>query len=49
MHWTQAGQLANEGIATARRNAERAGVKINAIVGTEDAFDYGAERWDLIV
>jgi SAM-dependent methyltransferase len=41
--------LSDEGIATARRNAERAGVKINAIVGTEDAFDYGAERWDLIV
>ena len=41
--------LSDEGIATARRNAERAGVKINAIRGTEDAFDYGAERWDLIV
>lgn len=41
--------LSDEGIATARRNAERAGVKINAIAGTEDAFDYGTERWDLIV
>lgn len=41
--------LSDEGIATARRHAGRAGVKINAIVGTEDAFDYGTERWDLIV
>jgi len=41
--------LSDEGIATARRNAERADVKINAIRGTEDAFDYGAEQWDLIV
>src|SRR5215475_4619032 len=41
--------LSDEGIATARRNAERAAVKINAILGTEDAFDYGTERWDLIV
>ena len=30
--------LSDEGIAAARRNADRAGVKINAIVGTEDAF-----------
>lgn len=41
--------LSDEGIAAARRNADRAAVKINAIVGTEDAFDYGTERWDLIV
>src|SRR5262245_50987440 len=41
--------MSDEGIATARSNAERAGVKINAIRGTEDAFDYGTERWDLIV
>jgi SAM-dependent methyltransferase len=41
--------LSDEGIATARRNADRAAVKISAIVGSEDAFDYGTERWDLIV
>ena len=41
--------LSDEGIATARRNADRAAVKINAILGTEDAFDYGTEQWDLIV
>ena len=41
--------VSDEGIATALRNADRAAVKINAILGTEDAFDYGTERWDLIV
>lgn len=41
--------MSDEGIAIARRNAERAGLKINAILTTEDAFDYGTERWDLIV
>jgi 2-polyprenyl-3-methyl-5-hydroxy-6-metoxy-1,4-benzoquinol methylase len=39
----------DEGIATAQRNATRPGVKINAIRETEAAFDYGADRWDLIV
>jgi SAM-dependent methyltransferase len=48
--WDATGfDLSDEGIAIARRNAERAGVKINAIVGSEDAFDYGTEQWDLIV
>lgn len=41
--------LSDEGIAVARRNAERAGVNINAIVGTEDKFDYGTEQWDMVV
>ena len=39
----------DEGIATAQRNATRAGVKINAVRETEAAFDYGADQWDLIV
>ena len=41
--------MSDEGIAAARRNAERAGVKVNAIRSTEDGFDYGTEQWDLIV
>jgi len=41
--------MSDEGIATARKNAESAGVKLNAIRETEDAFDYGTGRWDLIV
>ena len=39
----------DEGIATAQRNATRAGVKIEAVRETEAAFDYGAGQWDLIV
>lgn len=38
-----------EGIAVARKNAARAGVKINAIRETDEAFDYGISQWDLIV
>jgi SAM-dependent methyltransferase len=41
--------MSDEGIATARRNAERAGVKLNALLQNEDAFDYGTSQWDLIV
>ena len=41
--------MSDEGIATARRNAERAGVKINALLQNEDAFNYGTNQWDLIV
>jgi SAM-dependent methyltransferase len=41
--------MSDEGIATARRNAERAGVRINATLGTEDAFNYGTNQWDLVV
>jgi SAM-dependent methyltransferase len=41
--------VSDEGIATTRRNAERAGVKINAVLASEESFDYGTERWDLIV
>ena len=41
--------MSDEGIATARKNAEQAGVKINAIRETENAFDYGTSQWDLIV
>jgi SAM-dependent methyltransferase len=41
--------VSDEGIAVARKNAERAGVKLNAIRETDEAFDYGSDRWDLIV
>jgi SAM-dependent methyltransferase len=41
--------MSDEGIATARKNAEQAGVKINTIRETEDAFDYGTNQWDLVV
>lgn len=41
--------ISDEGIAVARKNAERAGVKLNAIRETDEAFDYGSEQWDVIV
>lgn len=41
--------MSDEGIAIARKNAKSAGVKLNAIRETEDAFDYGTGQWDLIV
>jgi len=39
----------DEGIRIAQSNAEKAGVKIHAVVSRDDEFDYGAELWDLIV
>jgi SAM-dependent methyltransferase len=41
--------MSDDGIALARKNAEQAGVKLNAIRETEGAFDYGIGQWDLIV
>jgi SAM-dependent methyltransferase len=38
-----------EGVRIAKSNADKAGVKIHAIVARDDEFDYGSERWDLIV
>lgn len=41
--------LSDEGLASARENAARAGVRLDAILSTHDKFDYGKQRWDLIV
>jgi len=41
--------LSDEGIAIARKNAERAGVTLTAVRETDEAFDYGSDKWDLIV
>jgi SAM-dependent methyltransferase len=41
--------MSDEGLAIAQRNAKRAGVPLNAIRETDEAFDYGADQWDLIV
>ena len=38
-----------EGIRIARSNADRAGVKIDALVARDDEFQFGEDRWDLIV
>jgi 2-polyprenyl-3-methyl-5-hydroxy-6-metoxy-1,4-benzoquinol methylase len=41
--------MSDEDIAAAKRNAARAGVKINALCANEADFDYGGDQWDLIV
>jgi SAM-dependent methyltransferase len=41
--------MSDEGIATASKNAERAGVKLNALRENEEAFDYGTNQWDLVL
>jgi len=38
-----------EGVRIARSNADKAGVKFHAVVARDDEFEYGEERWDLIV
>ena len=39
----------DEATRQARANAEKAGVKIHAMVASDDQFDLGVARWDLIV
>jgi len=41
--------ISDEGLAVAGKNAERAGVKLNAIRETDEAFDYGSDQCDMIV
>ena len=41
--------VSDGGLAMARQSAAQAGVKLNAVHSTEQAFDYGSEAWDLIV
>ena len=38
-----------EGVRIAPSNAEKAGVKIRALVARDDEFEYGSDLWDLIV
>ena len=39
----------DEGVRLAQASAARAGVKIRALVTSDDQFDFGVARWDLIV
>jgi 2-polyprenyl-3-methyl-5-hydroxy-6-metoxy-1,4-benzoquinol methylase len=41
--------ISDGGIAIARANAEKAGVRLNAVLKSHADFDYGTSRWDLIV
>jgi SAM-dependent methyltransferase len=38
-----------EGVRIALSNAEKAGVKIRALVARDDEFEYGSDLWNLIV
>ena len=38
-----------EAVRIAQSNAEKAGVKMRAVVARDDEFDYGTQRWDLIL
>ena len=41
--------FSKEGITAAREGARRAGVSLSAIVARHEDFEFGVERWDLIV
>jgi SAM-dependent methyltransferase len=40
---------ADKAVAAARAEAARLGVKLTALVQRDDEFDFGRERWDLVV
>lgn len=41
--------IADKGLEAARNDAEKAGVRIDAIHATHEDFEFGREQWDLIV
>jgi 2-polyprenyl-3-methyl-5-hydroxy-6-metoxy-1,4-benzoquinol methylase len=48
--WSVTGyDVSDEGLKAANAAAEKAGLKLSAVKATHDEFDYGKERWDLIV
>jgi SAM-dependent methyltransferase len=48
--WTVSGfDISGEGIRTAREAAARAGVTLDAVQSDHRAYDFGVEKWDLIV
>jgi SAM-dependent methyltransferase len=48
--WTVTGfDPAERAVAAARERAHRLGVRLNAIVDSEEHFDWGRDRWDMIV
>jgi SAM-dependent methyltransferase len=48
--WTVTGvDLADAGIAQAKKRAAELGVKLNAVVEDLDRYDIGHSRWDLII
>jgi 2-polyprenyl-3-methyl-5-hydroxy-6-metoxy-1,4-benzoquinol methylase len=48
--WDVTGYDVSEvGLAVARQDAEKAGVKIRTVLASHQDFDFGRDRWDLIV
>jgi len=48
--WNVTGiDLSAEGLAVMRANAEKAGVKVETVKTSYEAYDFGRERWDLLV
>jgi SAM-dependent methyltransferase len=47
--WVTGFDVSGEGIAAAQKTAEQAGVKIKAIRQGWQEFDFGTQKWDLIV
>jgi ubiquinone/menaquinone biosynthesis C-methylase UbiE len=41
--------ISDEGLRQANANAQKAGVTINTVLSSSESFDYGHEKWDLIV
>jgi ubiquinone/menaquinone biosynthesis C-methylase UbiE len=49
-NWNVTGfDISDEGLRQANTKAQKAGIKINSILSSSEAFDYGHEKWDLIV
>jgi len=42
-------EVADVGVVQARNGARKLGVKLNAIVKSDNDFDFGTKQWDLIV
>lgn len=48
--WTVTGfDISTEALAASQANARKAGVRLTTVNASYDGFDYGTERWDLIV
>src|SRR5204862_2066070 len=41
--------ISEVGVKQAQAEAQKRGLKLNAVVGDVDKFDYGKERWDLVL
>ena len=41
--------LSEKGLAVAASNAEKAGVRLKTVLSSHADFDYGKERWDLVL